>query len=450
MRVLFVTMPFKSHLQPMVPLAWALRAAGHEVRLAGEPAFLDTITKAGLTAVSVGPEEPLEQRLRSIRRDVDTAQLIVPNFTTDFMYEIGNEHRDTLPWEHITWLFDKIVVPMAWVLNDEMVDDLVACCRSWQPDLVLCDVLAHAGAVAADVVGAAHGRALFWLDATLRLRHDFLRARERQPLGKRPDMLRDWYAEWAGKYGREFTEELVTGQFAVNVLPERCRLEPHERTLPVRYVPYNDRSVVPSWLDETLRTTRTSQASGRPRVLMTFGLLAMQWAGPPGMSVEQLQGTLDALADLDIELVVTVPDEVRGQLRGVPENTRIVNFVPMDLILPTCSAVIHHGGTGGFNGALAHGIPQLLLEYSVDAPGKGMLLRETNAGLSIAPQDVTGPRVREQLTRLLEDDSIRAAAERLQQEAQALPPPSALVPELERVTAEHRSRRPRLTRSAGA
>ncbi|MGC5562287.1 nucleotide disphospho-sugar-binding domain-containing protein [Streptomyces sp. FR-108] len=446
MRVLFVTMPFKSHLQPMVPLAWALRAAGHEVQVAGEPAFLDTINRAGLTAVAVGPEEPLEQRLRSIRRDVDTAQLVVPDFDTDFMYEIGNEHRDTLSWEHLTWIFDRIVVPMAWVLNDEVVDDLVAYCRSWQPDLVLCDVLAHAGAVAADVVGAAHGRTLFWLDATLRLRHDFLRAWERQPPGRRPDMLRDWYAEWAGKYGRDFKEELITGQFAVNVLPERCRLEPHERTLPVRYVPHNDRSVLPSWLHGTPGTSRTSPAAGPPRVLLTFGLLAMQWAGPPGMTVEQLQETLDALAGLDIELVVTVPDEVRGQLHDVPENTRIVNFVPLDLILPTCAALIHHGGAGSFNGALAHGIPQLLLEYTVDAPGKGMLVRQTHVGLSLPPGEVTGARIREGLTRLLADDSFREGAELLRQEALALPPPSALVPELERVTAEHRARRPRVTR----
>ncbi|MGW0568894.1 activator-dependent family glycosyltransferase [Streptomyces tauricus] len=437
MRVLFVTMPFKSHLQPMVPLAWALRAAGHEVRLAGEPGFVDTITESGLTAVSVGPDETLEQRLRSIRGGDDLPGQLVPPFSLDSLYAMGDEHRDGLSWEGVTWLLDNLVVPRTWLLNDEMVDDLVACCRSWQPDLVLCDVLAHAGAVAADVVGAAHARTVFWFDVNLRLRHDFLRARERQPLGKRPDMLRDWYAEWAGKYGREFTEELVTGQFAVNVLPERCRLEPHERTLSMRYVPYNDRSVVPSWLHET---PRAPHASRTPRVLMTFGVSARQWTDLQDMSVEQVQKILDSVADLDIELIVTVPDEAREQLRGVPENTRIVNFVPMDLILPTCSAVIHHGGAGSFNGSLVHGIPQLVIGHSVDAPGKRVALRQTGAGLSIAPQDVTGPRVREQLTRLLEDDSFRVAAGRLQQEALTHPAPSALVPELERVTAEYRSR----------
>ncbi|MCM2387663.1 DUF1205 domain-containing protein [Streptomyces sp. CWNU-1] len=420
----------------MVPLAWALRSAGHEVQVASEPGFLDTITEAGLTAVPVGPQESLEQRIRSIRGGDDAPEQfeMAPPFSPDSLYELGHAHRDGLAWEGISWLLDNLVVPRTWIMNDELVEDLVTHCRSWQPDLVLCDVMTHAGAVAADAVGAAHGRLLFWLDVTLRLRRDFLRAQERQPPHERRDTLRAWYAEWAGKHGRDFTEELVTGQFAVNVLPERCRLEPHERTLSLRYVPYNERSVVRSWINEAPRA---------PRVLMTFGISARQWADLPGMSVKELQETLDSLADLDIELVLTVPGELRAQLHSVPENTRIVDFVPLDLILPTCTAVIHHGGAGSFNGAMMHGIPHLVIGYSADAPGKRVLLRQTGAGLSLGPDEVTGPRVREYLTRLLEDDAFRVAAERLQREALAHPAPSALVADLERLTAEHRSRRAR-------
>ncbi len=54
MRILLTTYPEKPIFQPMVPLAWALRAAGHEVRVASQPFFADTITQAGLTAVPAG------------------------------------------------------------------------------------------------------------------------------------------------------------------------------------------------------------------------------------------------------------------------------------------------------------------------------------------------------------------------------------------------------------
>lgn len=429
LRVLFVTIPWKSHFNPMVPLAWALRSAGHDVRVASEPEFLDTITEAGLTAVCVGPDETLEQRMRRIRGGEDPPGRIASPFSTDSLFEIGNGHRDGLPLDAITWLLDYLVVPRMWILNDEMVDDLVTYCRSWRPDLVLCDVLTHAGAVAADAVGAAHARLLFWNDLGLRMRRDFLRAKRRHP-GECADTLRGWYAEWARKYGRDFTEELVTGQFAVNVLPEPYRLEPHERTLSMRYVPYNGRSVVPSWLHGAPRA---------PRVLMTFGILSREWAELGTMSVEQLQDILDSLADLDIELVLTLPAKAREQLRGVADNTRIVDFVPLDVIVPTCSAVIHHGGAGSFNGAMLHAIPQLVIGYAADAPAKRIMLRKTGAGLSIAPDKVTGSQVRQYLTRLLQDDEFRVSAQRFQQEALAHPTPSAIVADLERLTAEHRS-----------
>ncbi|MBQ0868624.1 activator-dependent family glycosyltransferase [Streptomyces sp. RK75] len=435
MRVLFVTFAWKTHFYPMVPLAWALQAAGHEVRVASEPELLDTVTEAGLTAVSVGPEETLEQRIRRTQEEGDLPKgPIVPPFSTESLYEIGGGNREGLPWEDITWLFDNVVVPRTRLLNDGMVDDLVAFSRAWQPDLVLCDVVTNAGAVAADVVGAVHGRLLFWLDLSLRMRRDFLRAKEQQPHAARPDALRDWYADWAQKYGSDFSEELVTGQFAINVLPEPYRLEPHEQTLSMRYVPYNGRSVVPPWLYEPPRA---------PRVLMTFGISARQLAELQVMSVEQVQGILGALADLDIELVLTLPEEARQQLDSVPDNTRIVDFVPFNVVAPTCSVVIHHGGAGNFNGTLLHGIPQLLVDSAVDAPAKRIVLEKTRAGLSVSPDEATGPRVREMLARLLGDGTFRAGAQRLQREALGQPTPGALVQELERLVAGDRESRPR-------
>ncbi|MFD5184552.1 activator-dependent family glycosyltransferase [Streptomyces sp. NPDC058372] len=433
MRVLFVTSPWNSHLYQMVPLAWALQLAGHEVRVAGEPGFVDSITEAGLTAVPIGPDETLEERVRRLMGDsAPTTAASIPPLLTDALYEMGKGPREALPWGEISWLLDSILVPGMWLVNDEMVDDLVSYCRSWTPDLVLCDVIAHAGVVAADSVGAAHARMVCWYDLLLRVRKDFLHLLEQQPPGERRDGLRDWLEGYVKKYGRDFTEEVVTGQFAVNVLPERWRLEPHERTLSMRYVPYNGRSVVPSWLHE---------APSVPRVLMTFGISKSAWTGLPDVSIEKLQDTLDSVADLDIELILTLQAEERKQLRRVPENTRIVDFVPMNVILPSCSVVIHHGGAGGFNGAMVYGIPQLIIEGSIDGIAKRAVLTQTGAGLSLALDEMTGPRVREHLTRLLEENAFREGAERLQKEAQAQPTPTELVAELERITAEFRSHR---------
>src|SRR4051812_34880722 len=55
MRVLFTTWDWAGHFFPMVPLGWALRAAGHEVLVATDPGFAPTVTGAGLPALPVGP-----------------------------------------------------------------------------------------------------------------------------------------------------------------------------------------------------------------------------------------------------------------------------------------------------------------------------------------------------------------------------------------------------------
>ena len=53
MRVLFAVSAWPGHYFPLVPLGWALRAAGHEVRVLCAESDVDPVTRAGLTPVPV-------------------------------------------------------------------------------------------------------------------------------------------------------------------------------------------------------------------------------------------------------------------------------------------------------------------------------------------------------------------------------------------------------------
>jgi UDP:flavonoid glycosyltransferase YjiC (YdhE family) len=53
MRVLFTCQPALPHLYPLVPLAWACRSAGHEVRIASEAKIVEQIVHTGLHAVEL-------------------------------------------------------------------------------------------------------------------------------------------------------------------------------------------------------------------------------------------------------------------------------------------------------------------------------------------------------------------------------------------------------------
>src|SRR6185436_3755710 len=68
-RFLFVTPPGYGHVFPMIPLAWALRAAGHAVIVATCGVSLSASTRAGLSAVNVTPTADLNALFHRFRDD---------------------------------------------------------------------------------------------------------------------------------------------------------------------------------------------------------------------------------------------------------------------------------------------------------------------------------------------------------------------------------------------
>ncbi|MEU1792569.1 activator-dependent family glycosyltransferase [Streptomyces sparsogenes] len=433
MRVLFASFAQRTPFFNSVPLAWALRTAGHEVRVASAPELVDAVTGAGLTAVPVGSDETVVQKTL---RAMENGELITPEqwrAEGSRMPDLGENREEELTWEFLTWLYRRMRVPKEKILNDSLFDDLVEFCRWWQPDLVVSDPITYAGRLAAAVTGAAHARILFSQDVYGRMREHYLRAKERQPAEAREDALAEWLGEWAERYGASFSEEMTNGHFTIDQLPDSLRLDTDITYVPMRYVPYNGTAVVPKWLCEDPKA---------PRVLMTFGVSMNDWAVLEVITVDQMQEILDSLADLDIELVITLPAKFSEQLPRVPDNTRIVEFVPVHAILPSCSAVIGHGGAGSFNGSVLYGIPQLLIGMMApDVTTKSEYFARSGTGLSIeSAGDVTGPRIRAYLKRLLEEDSFRENAQRVRREALAQPTPNDVVPELERLAAQYRTR----------
>ncbi|GAA1078480.1 activator-dependent family glycosyltransferase [Nocardiopsis composta] len=419
MRVLFTSLAHNTHYYTLVPLAWALRAAGHEVRVASQPALSDTITASGLTAVPVGTDHRIHQT--RVRMNGEPR----PDHPAIDFDEVRAVEPD---WEHVLGR-ETLLTPYFYALanNDEMVDALVAHARAWRPDLVVWEPVTFAGAVAARAAGAAHARLMWGSDVLGSARRTFLRLRDAQPPEHREDPLRDWLTWTLERHSCTFDEEAVTGQWTIDPAPASLRLPTGLPTVGMRYVPYNGPSVLPEWL---------SEPPERPRICLTLGVSAREVLGGDGVSLADL---IEGLADLDIELVATLDPGQREALGRVPANTRLVDFVPLDALLPSCAGIIHHGGAGTFSTALVRGVPQIVLAALWDAPVKARRLAELGAGAMIGPAELTGEAVRAQVERLIADPSVAAAAGRLREEALADPSPADLVPELERLAARHRA-----------
>lgn len=416
MRVLFACVSEKSHILTMAPLAWALTNAGHEVRLASAPAVTDTITSAGITAVPVGTDHTLHEALAQ--------EESVEHPLSDW----SEPWADKQTWEMLLLKYQVGVGYAFQPYNDTIVDDLVEFARYWQPDLVIWDPITFAGPVAARAVGAAHARLTWCVDVYSTMRQVFHELAAQQPEDQRSDPMADWLGAQLERHGSEFHEDVVNGQFTIDLIPDGIQLPLPVDRVPVRFTPYHGRSVVPKWL---------MAPPERRRVLLTLGV---SFGTVLGSSFVPLEAAFEALADLDVEVVATLGDADLAAVGSVPDNVRVVDFVPMHALMPSLSAVVHHGGYGTWSAAALYGVPQYVLPIRMsDMWIRGERLAEFGAGLVTHPTEVTVDGLRSGVQALLDQPSYAARAADLRRTMLETPTVNDLVAPLEELADKHRA-----------
>lgn len=398
-------------MRTMVPLAWALLAAGQDVRVASGPSLAPAITAAGLPAVSVGYESAAPAFLAAA---AEGAKL--ENELTDW----SEPFLDRQDWDTLLLRY-QMSVPMAFGLyNDCLVDDLVAHAREWRPDLILWEALTYAGPVAAAASGARHARVNWMHDIYGAMREVFLQLRAADPERRREDPLRDWFEGHLERYGCVFDETMTTGELTFDLVPPSQQFTTGLVRVPMRPVGYQGPAVLPDWLREPPH---------RPRVCITAGT---SFADTLGVEFMDLGAMVDAMGDLDVEVVAAVTQAQAAGLPHRPPNLRHAGFVPLRFLMPSCSALLHHGGFGSWSCALLTGVPQHITSIRHgDMSVKGDFLVRTGAGLLRHPRSLTSEQLCEDVTRLIEDPALRAASAQLKAEALSLPSPADVVGRLE-------------------
>jgi L-rhodinosyltransferase/glycosyltransferase len=420
MRVLIAVWPLSAHLYPSVPTAWALQAAGHEVLVASHHTLAAEITAAGLQAVALGAPGQAPDL-------ADLASHMVPEQRRTALEAALGVDQDDANWATFgSWTVasSQIFLPReetsdancsAWV----SAGSLVALATRWQPDLILWDPNMPAAAVAAQVCGALHARLLWgpdvigWTETLVQQRATQLAA------AGLADPVAELIRPLAEHFGVAIDRDLLLGRFTVDPTPVGLRLDVDGvRTLDVRRIPYAGAAEVPSWL---------LTPPERPRVAVSLGTTQRTFNN----DYDIVETLLDVVASLDIEAVGTL-DAVQLDGLTVPENMRVVEFVPLTTLLPTCAAIVHHGGIGTLTTAIAHGVPQLVVSrkraaaYATNAEYVG----KSGAGLDY--DVVTGAEeLTRHLARILTDPAFAEGAAYLQQEWLAMPTPHELVERLE-------------------
>ena len=148
---------------------------------------------------------------------------------------------------------------------------------------------------------------------------------------------------------------------------------------------------------------RPARAGERQRVLLTFSTTVMD--GQTAL----IDRVCDAVAGLGVDAVLTLGPAVDRDAVRVPDAVDVMAFAEHDRLMPSCAAVIGHGGLGTVLRALAHGVPQLLLPLGRDQTFNAGRVEQLEAGIRL-PTDATPERIRVALGALLTDPRFASAA----------------------------------------
>jgi UDP:flavonoid glycosyltransferase YjiC (YdhE family) len=400
MRVLLTSWAWATHYTPMVPLVWALRAAGHEVRVASQPALADVITNSGAVAVPTGPDLDHDE----VRRAVMHGQQL-----TD-VPQAPPPGGSMTAWSPDARTRVSRVFAVFVAYSEAMSEDLLEFARAWRPDLMVFDPVTYAAPLVAAALGIPAVRHIHGVDVTYQAR----------------EIALDLLAPLAARLG--VTGPDIMGAATVDPCPPSMQSPADVRRIPMRFVPYNGPAVWPGWL---------RSAPSRRRICVTWGTSTTRLTGrarflPPLV--------IAAAADLDVEIVMALDPRDAATLGDVPAWVRVVKNLPLHLLLPTCAAVVHQGGNGTILTAALHGLPQLVLPQLPDQKFHTDCLVETGAAVSRRPDEASVAEIRHGLADILAGPEYQHHAVRLRDEMLSMPAPCDIIPELQKLTASFPAR----------
>jgi UDP:flavonoid glycosyltransferase YjiC (YdhE family) len=371
-RVIVSCVPQTGHILPLLPLAEAFRAGDDEVVIASGPDAAEAVSGRGLPFHEVGPGfdswfDALRTRTRGIPGDGLDPSRIAGYFVPRLFGEIG----------------------MAL-----MVDGLLALCKDFEPALVVFEPYAFAAPLVAAATGARgvlHGIG---------------------PLMDRN--VSDLVADAVSPVWREFGFDVppAAGVYAgttLTICPPS--LDPVAVGLP------DARALrpVPAPLPEPPALPVSFDEPDRPLVYLTLGTFSNN-------ALDLFRLVLNALEDEPVNVVATIgQDNDPAALAPIPDNARVERYIPQEVIVPYCKAVVHHAGAGTMFGVLAHGLPSVTLPQSADNFVNARLLASAGAAHSLMPGEVTEAAVRSGLRTVLGTASYHQRARQLADEIAAMP-----------------------------
>jgi UDP:flavonoid glycosyltransferase YjiC (YdhE family) len=380
-RVLITSTPGRGHLGPLVPVASALRDAGHELRWATAAEACGTVADLGFAVEPAG-------------LDVAHRRAALADRLPQIMALPPRQRRGPL----FAGFFAAAAAPA-------MAADIRPLVESFQPDLVVHET-AEMGIVPLAVErGIPHVVVAF--SGPL-------------PAQAVPTVTAE-LSRWWTSLGLDLPPHAgLAGDCYMHPFPAGLHADPpwpFERLQPASAEagPGVD---PPSWL--------ASFGSTRPAVYVTFGTERAAADAPwPAL--------LEAIGDRPIDALVTTGAHADvGTFGPRPDNVRVERFVPQGLVLRRVAAVVSHAGAGTMLGAASAGVPQVVVPVFADQWDNADAIASAGAAVVCEEDERTAAALGSALDRIVGDARWRDAAASVARELDLMPTAADHVPTLER------------------
>lgn len=404
MRVLCTVSGWPAHYFPMVPLGWALRAAGHEVLVACPPSQAGAVRRAGLPAAGVLGE--LDMAYLSRFANLWSAQAGTWPYPWPPLHPESGDPVELASFDAAGYI-DTAKRHIA-AQSKAGFEAAIGLAAGWRPDLVLHDRLSADGLLAAKVTGRPAVAHLWGPVGTDETEPDLY------PLPV--DYTRAFPRYGAGTLDAEAISHVI------DPCPDPLSPPVRGTRIPVRYLPYNGPGSPP----------QPPAGRGRPRVCVIWSNSMSRMYGTGAYLVPQI---VAALAPMDVDVLLPVhPDDIDA-LGPLPPQVQLLGQAPLHLVLPGCAAVVHHGGAGCAMTALQAAVPQLMLAFGAEQQAIGRRFAATGAARYLPGHQATAAQIQDAVTDLLTAGGYRDAARELARANQARPSPADVVGVLEDLAA---------------
>jgi MGT family glycosyltransferase len=151
------------------------------------------------------------------------------------------------------------------------------------------------------------------------------------------------------------------------------------------------------------------QLTNQPLIYASLGTLQNR-------QIQIFQCIAEACLGLDVQLVISLGGGISPEsMPKLPGSPLVVGYAPQLELLKVASLVITHAGACTVLETLRDGVPMVAIPITDDQPGVAARLTWTGAGEAVSLSRLNVPRLRAAVQRVLNEDSYKNNALRLQQ-----------------------------------